>query len=168
MTQNKEKATNKDVNTNADKSSYVHFFPITTRWMDNDIFGHVNNVNYYSYFDTVVNQFLIEYAGFEPKTSKQIGFIVASQCQYLHSLAYPEILIGAVRVNKVGNSSVEYGVAIFKEDSDSAAATGQLTHVFVDRETEKPARINEVMRQTMLAAMPASEQENKQRQQDEQ
>ena len=151
MSNNKSSVKNSVKDTN--KSAYVHFYPITTRWMDNDIFGHVNNVNYYSFFDTIVNQFLIENAGFEPSTSEQIGFIVSSQCQYLHSLAYPEKLLGAVRINKVGNSSVEYGVAIFKENSDTAAATGQLTHVFVNRKTEKPTPINDSMRKAMQAAM---------------
>nr|WP_112424275.1 thioesterase family protein [Thalassotalea crassostreae] len=139
--------------TDTSKEAYTYFFPITTRWMDNDIFGHVNNVNYYSYFDTVVNQFLIENAGFEPTKSEEIGFIVSSQCQYLHSIAYPDKLIGAFRVNKIGNSSVEYGVAIFKKNSDSAAATGQLTHVFVNRQTEKPTPINSSMRTAMQHAM---------------
>ncbi|QBY05877.1 acyl-CoA thioesterase [Thalassotalea sp. HSM 43] len=136
-----------------DKDSYRYFFPITTRWMDNDMFGHVNNVNYYSFFDTVINQFLIEYAGFEPNNSQQIGFIVSSQCQYFHSLCYPEKLIGAVRVNRIGNSSVQYGVAIFKEHSNCAAATGQLTHVFVNRTTQTPESINEQMRAAMQRAM---------------
>ncbi|MFT4929158.1 MAG: acyl-CoA thioester hydrolase [Phenylobacterium sp.] len=149
------------------RSDYVYFFPITTRWMDNDMFGHINNVNYYSYFDTAVNQFLIEYAGFNPATSEQIGYIVASNCQYLSPLAHPEQLLGGVRVNRLGNSSVEYGVAIFKADQLSASAVGQMTHVFVDRISEKPSAIVDTMRNAMTLAQlpstshqPAGEQNN--------
>jgi acyl-CoA thioester hydrolase len=134
-------------------SNYVHFFPITTRWMDNDIFGHINNVNYYSYFDTVVNQFLIEKADFKPQTSEQIGFMVESSCQYFSPISYPEKLIGAVRVNRLGNSSVEYGVAIFKEDDDVASAAGRMTHVFVERRTQKPTPINKTLRVVMEKSM---------------
>lgn len=134
-------------------ASYVHLFPITTRWMDNDMFGHINNVNYYSFFDTVVNQFLIEKAGFNPLTSEQIGFIVDSNCQYFSPVSYPDKLVGAVRVNRVGNSSVEYGVAIFKEGTDTASAAGKMTHVFVDRDTQKPSSILKKMRLAMENSM---------------
>lgn len=135
------------------KSDFAFFFDITTRWMDNDMFGHVNNVNYYSYFDTVVNQFLIEQAGFEPMTSPQIGFIVKSSCHYMRSVAYPEKLLGGFRVDRLGNSSVDYSVGIFKQDENTASAVGCLTHVFVDRETQKPMGIEGKMREAMLAAM---------------
>jgi acyl-CoA thioester hydrolase len=121
--------------------------------MDNDMFGHVNNINYYSYFDTVVNQFLIEQAGFDPMTSAQIGFIVKSNCNYIRSVSYPEKLIGAFRVDRLGKSSVDYSVGIFKQDEDTASAVGCLTHVFVDRHTQKPTPIQGEMREAMLSAM---------------
>jgi acyl-CoA thioester hydrolase len=135
------------------KTGFLFFFPITTRWMDNDMFGHVNNINYYSYFDTVVNQFLIEQAGFEPMTSPQIGFIVKSNCHYISSVSYPEKLIGAFRVDRLGKSSVDYSVGIFKQNKDTASAVGCLTHVFVDRHTQKPTPIQGEMREAMLSAM---------------
>jgi acyl-CoA thioester hydrolase len=135
------------------KTDFLFFFPITTRWMDNDMFGHVNNINYYSYFDTVVNQFLIEQAGFDPMTSAQIGFIVKSNCNYIRSVSYPEKLIGAFRVDRLGKSSVDYSVGIFKQDEDTASAVGCLTHVFVDRHTQKPTPIQGEMREAMLSAM---------------
>ena len=135
------------------KTDFAFFFDITTRWMDNDMFGHVNNVNYYSYFDTVVNQFLIEQAGFEPMTSTKVGFIVKSSCHYMRSVAYPEKLIGGFRVDRLGNSSVDYSVGIFKQDENTASAVGCLTHVFVDRQTQKPMGIEGKMREAMLSAM---------------
>ena len=117
------------------------------------MFGHVNNINYYSYFDTVVNQFLIEQANFEPMTSSQIGFIVKSNCSYIRSVSYPEKLIGAFRVDRLGKSSVDYTVGIFKQDEDTASAVGGLTHVFVDRHTQKPTPIQGKMRKAMISAM---------------
>lgn len=135
------------------KTDFLFFFPITTRWMDNDMFGHVNNINYYSYFDTVVNQFLIEQAGFDPMTSVQIGFIVKSNCHYISAVAYPEKLIGAFRVDRLGKSSVDYSVGIFKQHEDTASAVGGVTHVFVDRHTQKPTPIQGDMRKAMVSAM---------------
>tara|TARA_R110002167_G_scaffold20156_2_gene74121 strand:+ start:1763 stop:2212 length:450 start_codon:yes stop_codon:yes gene_type:complete len=139
------------------KSDFVFYFPITTRWMDNDMFGHVNNVNYYSYFDTIINQFLIEQGGFEPLTSSQIGFIVESSCRYLSPVSYPEKLVGGLRIGKIGNSSVNYEVGIFKEHGDTASAVGNLTHVFVDRHTHQPTPIKGKMRQAMVSAMVSVE-----------
>ncbi|WP_339721663.1 thioesterase family protein [uncultured Paraglaciecola sp.] len=135
------------------KRNFVFYYPITTRWMDNDMFGHVNNVNYYSYFDTVINQFLIEQGDFVPQKSQQIGFIVKSSCSYISPVSYPQKLIGALRVDKIGNSSVEYVVAIFKENQENASAVGCLTHVFVDRDTHKPTPIQGRLREAMLSAV---------------
>jgi len=135
------------------KKDFVFYFPITTRWMDNDMFGHVNNVNYYSYFDTIINQFLIEQGGFEPQISLQIGFIVESSCCYYSPVSYPEKLVGGLRIAKIGNSSVNYEVGIFKEHQDTASAVGCLTHVFVDRDTHQPTPIKGKMRKAMLSAM---------------
>jgi acyl-CoA thioester hydrolase len=111
--------------------------------MNNDMFRHVNKINYYSYFDTVVNQFLIEQAGFNVKSS----------CNYLSSVAYPEKLIGVFRVDCLGKSSVNYAVGIFKQDEDTASAVDDLTHVFVDRQTQKPTPIQGKMREAMVSAM---------------
>ena len=135
------------------KSDFVFYFPITTRWMDNDMFGHVNNVNYYSYFDTIINQFLIEQAGFVPQKSQQIGFIVKSSCSYVSPVSYPQKLVGALRVDRIGNSSVDYAVGIFKENQNVASAVGCLTHVFVDRDSHKPTAIKGMLREAMLSAV---------------
>ena len=126
---------------------------ITTRWMDNDIYGHVNNVTYYSYFDTIANNYLIEEAGFDIQLSPVIGFIVNSQCHYFASIAYPDKISGAFRVNKIGNSSVEYGVAIFKQGEEQACVYGTMTHVFVDRKTQKPSKIAGELRAALERAM---------------
>ncbi|TWX64141.1 acyl-CoA thioesterase [Colwellia demingiae] len=131
-----------------------HFIKeITTRWMDNDIFGHVNNVTYYSYFDTIANTYLIERVGIDFQTSPVIAFIVNSQCSYFSSVAYPDKIVGAFRVNRIGNSSVEYGVAIFKEGQESVSAYGTMTHVFVDRKTEKPVKIEGMLREVLEQAL---------------
>jgi acyl-CoA thioester hydrolase len=123
------------------RKDYAVSYPITTRWMDNDVYGHVNNVTYYSYFDTVANTFLIEKAGLDIQNSPNIGYIVQSECFYHSAIAYPEKIEGAFKVIRLGNSSVQYGVAIFKDGSDVASAHGTMTHVFVNRETEKPCKI---------------------------
>lgn len=135
------------------RSEYYWFTPITTRWMDNDVFGHVNNVIYYSYFDTIANSYMVEEGGFDPKTATEVGYIVSSNCNYFSAVSYPERIEGAFRVNRIGNSSVEYGVAIFKQGSDSACAQGTMTHVFVDRASEQPVAIPAKIRSALEAAL---------------
>jgi acyl-CoA thioester hydrolase len=115
------------------RSDYRWFLPITTRWMDNDVYGHVNNVHYYSWFDTIANSFLIEQGGLDIKNGATIGYIVHSQCSYKSAIAFPEAIEGGFRVNKLGRSSVEYGIAIFKQGQQHASAFGSYTHVFVAR-----------------------------------
>ena len=137
---------------NAEPSDFSYHLPITTRWMDNDMYGHVNNVNYYSYFDTVINQFLIEKAKFDPATSQQIGFIVKSSCEYIRPIAYPQKILGAFRVVRIGNSSVDYTVGIFADDN-TLSAIGHLTHVFVDRNTKKPMQISGQLLESLNAAL---------------
>lgn len=134
------------------KRDFAYQLPITTRWMDNDMYGHVNNVHYYSYFDTVINQFLIEKAEFNPVTSPQIGFIVKSSCEYLRPVSYPQKLSAGCKVERIGRSSVDYVVAIFDEN-DELSAVGNLTHVFVDRQTQKPMPISGKLLEALRAAM---------------
>ncbi|KZZ14937.1 thioesterase, partial [Oleiphilus sp. HI0080] len=100
------------------KNTFRHFQNVQTRWMDNDVYGHVNNVVYYSYFDSVVNTYLIDKGGLDIQNGAQIGFIVNSNCVYQQSIAFPESLVGALRVDRIGNSSVDYGVALFKEGQE--------------------------------------------------
>lgn len=133
------------------KKDFLHFQDVQTRWMDNDVYGHVNNVVYYSYFDSVVNTYLIEKGGLDIQNGEQIGFIVNSSCSYLESIAFPESLVGGLRVNRIGNSSVEYGVALFKAGADTACAYGVMTHVFVERETNKPSPIEGRLREALEA-----------------
>lgn len=138
------------------RADYRHFTPITTRWHDNDIYGHVNNVVYYSYFDSVVNLYLIEVAGLDIHMGAIVAFVVASGCNYHAPIAYPEKLEGGLRANKISASSVEYGVAIFRAGEDAAVADGFFTHVFVDRATGKPVRIPERMRAALEKIMVAA------------
>lgn len=128
------------------RDNYGWFLPITTRWMDNDIYGHINNVQYYSYFDTVANSYLIEEGGLDIHRGETIGYIVQSQCFYTSGIAFPDAIEGAFRVNRLGNSSVEYGVAVFKLGEQVACAYGTFTHVFVNRQTERPTPIEGSLR----------------------
>jgi acyl-CoA thioester hydrolase len=123
------------------RGDYAWFQPITTRWMDNDLYGHVNNVTYYSYFDTAANYFLIHEGGLDIVAAPVIGVVVSSSCQYRKSVAYPQRLEAGLRVDRLGSSSVTYGLAIFAEGNDEASAFGQFVHVFVDRASNRPLPI---------------------------
>ena len=131
------------------RDRYPHFLSIQTRWSDNDIYGHVNNVTYYSYFDTVVNCFLIDQGGLDIETDSVIGMAVETMCKFNKPLAYPEVLEAGLRVGKLGNSSVRYEIAIFQEGAAEAAAMGHFVHVFVDRATGKPAPIPDAIRSAL-------------------
>ena len=115
------------------RAGYKVFYPITTRWSDNDIYGHVNNVTYYSYFDTAANRYLIEEGGLDISDGTIVGYVVNSGCEYHAPITYPESVQAGVRVDRLGNSSVQYGIAIFKEGEETAAAHGHFVHVFVER-----------------------------------
>ncbi len=123
------------------RSHYGYWVPMPTRWMDNDVYGHVNNVTYYSFFDTAANRFLIEEGGLDVRNGSTIAYVVASQCEYVSSVAHPEKLEIGVRVNRLGNSSVEYGLAVFREGEQEASARGSFTHVFVSRASQRPEAI---------------------------
>ena len=139
------------------RSDYKHFHAITTRWMDNDAYGHVNNVVYYSWFDTVVNQFLIANDALDIEHSPVIGLVIETQCNYFASVAFPDCIEAGVRVTKLGNSSVRYEVGVFLAGADSASAQGHFVHVYVDRVTRKPSAIPDKMRQ-LLQSIQVSEQ----------
>ncbi|AQA19965.1 thioesterase [Halioglobus japonicus] len=138
------------------RSDYKVFYPIGTRWADNDIYGHVNNVTYYAYFDTAANRFLIEEGGLDITAGDIVGYVVNSGCQYHAPVAYPDELEAGLRVDKLGNSSVQYGLAIFKRGEQSAVAHGHFVHVFVDRAADKsvpiPARLREALAGILVAA----------------
>ncbi|HVL00651.1 MAG TPA: thioesterase family protein [Dongiaceae bacterium] len=128
------------------RDDYRLFYPITTRWMDNDIYGHVNNVTYYSYFDSAVNRYLIEEGGLDIHDAPIVGFVVNSGCSYRKPIAYPDKIEAGLRVNKLGNSSVTYGVGIFREGESEACAFGDFVHVFVKRAENKSVPIPEQIR----------------------
>jgi len=119
------------------RNAYRHFQSIPTRWMDNDVYGHVNNVVYYSYFDTVVNQYLIEQRALKIETSKVIGLVVETQCQYFASITFPDVVHAGLRVAKLGNSSVRYEIGLFRNEEQIASAQGYFIHVYVDRATRR-------------------------------
>jgi len=123
------------------RADYRHFTTLTTRWQDNDIYGHVNNALYYGFFDTAINEYLIAEGGLDINAGDVIAFAAESQCQYLRPLAFPEVIEVGLRVGKLGNSSVRYELAIFKRGEDFAAAAGYFVHVFVDRRTQRPVPI---------------------------
>ncbi len=128
------------------RDNYKQFYPITTRWMDNDYYGHVNNVTYYSYFDTAANRYLIEAGGLDLDNASVIGVVVNSGCTYKKPVAYPQTLEAGLRVDRLGSSSVEYGLAIFAEGEQNASAFGHFVHVFVNRKTNLPVSIPEEIR----------------------
>ncbi|WP_394375391.1 acyl-CoA thioesterase [Stutzerimonas frequens] len=123
------------------RRDYKHFQPITTRWHDNDIYGHVNNVVYYGFFDTAVNNYLIQQGGLDIQDGDIVGFVVSSACDYFASIAYPDLIEVGLRVAKLGNSSVQYELAIFREGEQEACAAGRFVHVFVDRASNRPTAI---------------------------
>ncbi|MDH4558270.1 acyl-CoA thioesterase [Pseudomonas sp. BN417] len=137
------------------RGDYRHFQPITTRWHDNDVYGHVNNVVYYGYFDSAVNAYLIEQGGLDIHDGTVVGFVVSSSCDYFASIAFPDRIEVGLRVGKLGNSSVQYELAIFKQGEDEACAAGRFVHVFVDRESNRPVAIPEPLRAALAELLVA-------------
>lgn len=131
------------------RTDFDWFAPITTRWHDNDLYGHVNNVTYYSYFDSVANTYLIREGKLDIHHGPVIGLVVNSGCSYHAPLAFPDALEGGLRVKRLGGSSVEYGIGIFRQGETHAAADGHFVHVFVDRESRRPIPIPDTMRQAL-------------------
>lgn len=128
------------------RADYPRFLEIPTRWMDNDIYGHVNNVVYYSYFDTVINQYLIEAGGLDIHGGGIIGIAVESQCRFHRSLEFPDVIDAGLRVGRLGNTSVRYEIGLFRRGDEEPAATGHFVHVFVDRASRRPVPIPAGMR----------------------
>ncbi|MFG3452308.1 acyl-CoA thioesterase [Stutzerimonas stutzeri] len=128
------------------RGDYRFFHTITTRWHDNDIYGHVNNVTYYSYFDSAMNIFLIEKGGLDIHQGKVVGFVVSSSCDYFAPIAFPETIDVGLRVARLGQSSVQYELAIFKQGEQEACAAGKVVHVFVERATNQSTPIPATLR----------------------
>ncbi len=131
------------------RNDYRHFITIPTRWMDNDVYGHVNNVQYYSYFDTAVNRYLIDQGVLDIYHSEVIGLVVETQCKYMRSIAFPEDVIAGVAVTKLGNSSVRYDIGLFKGDEQEPAAQGHFVHVYVDRASQRPVPLPTPLRNVL-------------------
>lgn len=131
------------------RGDYRHFHSITTRWSDNDAYGHVNNVVYYLWFDTAVNQFLIANGVLDIEQSPVIGLVVETHCNYFSPVAFPDQITAGLRVTKLGNASVRYEVGIFRNDEERTAACGHLVHVYVGRESRRPAGVPDAMRRLL-------------------
>jgi len=128
------------------RASYRSFLAIPTRWMDNDVYGHVNNVTYYSYFDTAVNEHLIRVAGLHIVGAAAIGLVVETSCRFHKPITFPDIVEAGLRVTKLGNSSVTYEIGLFRQGEDEPAASGHFVHVWVDRASRRPTPLPPAVR----------------------
>lgn len=131
------------------RSAFAHVVAIPTRWMDNDVYGHVNNVVYYSYFDTAVNQFLIERGVLDIHQGAIVGFVVDSGCSYFRPLAFPDIVHVGIRVAKLGNSSVRYEIGVYRNDDPLPCAVGHFVHVYVERSSHRSVPIPHSVRDVL-------------------
>lgn len=136
------------------RAQFRHFTQISTRWSDNDIYGHANNSVYYFWFDTAVNEYLIRAGALDIHAGSVIGLVVETGCAYFAPTAFPDLIHAGVRVDHIGTSSVRYAVGLFANDEDAAAAAGHFTHVYVDRETRRPVALPDALR-TALEAIRA-------------
>lgn len=137
------------------RADFPRLRPIPTRWMDNDVYGHVNNVAYYSFFDTAVNAHLIEAGLLDPAASPVIGLVAETGCRYFAPLTFPETVTAGLRVERLGRSSVRYEIGLFRQDEDLAAAAGFFVHVYVDRASRRPAEIPAATRAALEKLMVA-------------
>jgi acyl-CoA thioester hydrolase len=133
----------------SNRGQYRVFRTITTRWMDNDVYGHLNNVVHYSLFDTAVSGWLLEQGLIHPHRGDQIGLVVETGCRYFAELSFPDVITAGIRVSKLGTSSVRYEVGLFGGDNEAAAAEGFFVHVYVDRGNRRPAPLHERLRKTL-------------------
>lgn len=131
------------------RDAYRHFETIQTRWMDNDAYAHVNNVVYYSFFDSAVNKMLIEGGALDVATSPAIGLVVETQCRYFQSVAFPDTVHVGVRVSSLGNRSIRYELAVFRNDGQTAAAQGHFVHVYVARGTTTAVPVPDAVRRVV-------------------
>ncbi len=130
----------------ATRDQFAIFLPLATRWMDNDVYGHVNNVQYYSFFDTAVNHYLIKTGWLDIHNGDTVGLVVETRCTYHASVAFPDMLEIGLRVDRIGNSSVKYVLGIFREGETFAAAEGYFVHVYVERASNRPVKLPEPLR----------------------
>jgi acyl-CoA thioester hydrolase len=130
---------------------FPHFLEIQTRWLDNDIYGHVNNAVHYSYFDTVVNRYLIDAGALDLGKSPVIGLVVETACSYFKEIAFPDRIFAGLRVPHIGKTSVRFEVALFRDGDDVAAAQGYFVHVYVDRVARRPVELGSGMKKSLAA-----------------
>jgi acyl-CoA thioester hydrolase len=135
------------------REDYCSFLTIPTRWMDNDAYGHVNNVVYYSYFDTAVNEHLIREGSLDIERDPVVGYVVETSCRFDRPLTFPEVLEAGLRVTKLGTSSVVYEIGLFRQGEDTAAAQGRFVHVWVERATQRPSRVPDKIRRALAPLM---------------
>lgn len=135
------------------RDHYRVFRPISTRWMDNDVYGHVNNVVYYSWFDTAVNAWLIEQGALDIHTGEVIGLVIETQCNYFAPLAFPQTIEAGLRVAHLGSSSVRYEVGLFAQGEALTAACGHFIHVYVDRQTRRPVPLPAALKTVLQTAL---------------
>lgn len=128
---------------------FPHRQSITTRWHDNDVYGHVNNVVYYSWFDTAVNNYLIDRGVLDFCSGSIVGLVVETQCNYFQPVTFPDLVVAGVSVAKIGNSSVRYEVGIFRNDESEASASGHFIHVYVDKQSRRPVPLPDDFRQAL-------------------
>ena len=140
------------------RSAYRAFRALTTRWMDDDIYGHMNNVVHYSLFDTAVNAWLVENRVLNIQSGGWIGLVAETGCRYFTYLAFPDVVHAGIRVDRVGETSVRYGVGLFRNDEQVAAAEGFFVHVYVDRRTRRPKPLSAELRRALntIAASPST------------
>jgi acyl-CoA thioester hydrolase len=139
------------------RDAYAHWHSISTRWMDNDVYGHVNNVVYYSYFDTVVNEYLIRAGVLDAVHGETIGLVIETQCNYFGPLTFPERIEAGLRVAKLGTTSVRYEVGIFREGQADPAAQGHFVHVYVDRVSRRPVPLPAALRDALEPLVATNE-----------
>ncbi|HMN47232.1 MAG TPA: thioesterase family protein [Povalibacter sp.] len=128
------------------RSDFKVLRPMQTRWMDNDHYGHVNNVAYYSYFDSAVNGYLMEATASDTRELSAIGIVAETGCRYLKEISFPDVLHIGLRLEKLGNSSVVYQLAVFRGTDTDPSAIGRFVHVYVDQKTRRPVPIPPVIR----------------------
>ena len=137
------------------RSDYPVFYALESRWADNDIYGHINNVAYYAYFDSVVNRFLIEEGGLRPGVDTVVGYVVHSSADYFSPASYPTMLSLGLKVLRVGEKSVRWEIGVFASDAEQSCVTGTFTHAFVDRESGRSAPVPEGIRRA-IESLPAA------------
>lgn len=129
------------------RADYADFYSLQTRWIDNDVYGHMNNVVHYSLFDTAVNGWLVQHGLLDPQTSNSFGLVVETGCKYFAEMKFPDRVTAGLRISKLGNSSVRFEIGLFRNDENTASAQGFFVHVYVDRSTKRPTPIDMLRRE---------------------